>query len=223
MPYVSGCPASGIQTNCLKAGLHICTLPHSNFWHYRHKHRDRPSTRIHYCSAYRLAVQPALLDIRLSCTNLCSKTWVRNLWLLRAALPSHLYHATSFLILILLVLRLCHKLNHWKNKDKRNHLEEKKRKSRSFGDTITLSPTGSFMKRRKRHTAGQTGNVFGLGDLSRRRYGRQYLSQPMHWATIPSAQRTPCKISLLLLINRQNQKSSSVTEQKWGHPKSSDS
>lgn len=54
------------------------------------------------------------------------------------------------------------------------------------------------------------GNMVGLCGLSGRREGRQYLSQPVHWATIPSVQRTLCKISLLLLINTTEKIESSV-------------
>lgn len=60
------------------------------------------------------------------------------------------------------------------------------------------------------------GNMLSLEILSGRREGRQFLSQPIHSATIPAVQRALCKISLLLLTkkNRENQNPSSVTEQK---------
>ena len=177
MPYASGWPAVGIQTSSSKAGLGICTLPHSHLWHYRYTHTDRSSTSTQYCSAYRLVVQLALSDIWLTCTNLCSKTRVRNLWLFTSAMPSLLYHATSFLLLRLLVLRLCNKLNHWKNDDKRNNLDESN-KSGSFGDAISVCPTGSFMERRGTRQ-DRIGNMAVLGGLSGRREGRQYLSQPV--------------------------------------------
>lgn len=73
-------------------------------------------------------------------------------------------------------------------------------KSGPFGDTISVCPTGSFMERRGT-LQNRTGNMAVLGGLSGRREARQYLSQPVHRATIPSVQRTLCKISLLLLIN----------------------
>lgn len=58
------------------------------------------------------------------------------------------------------------------------------------------------------------GNMLGLEILSGRREGRQFLSQPMHSATITSVQTTLCKISLLLLTkkNRENQNPTSVTD-----------
>lgn len=83
----------------------LVTLQH------RHTHTNRPSISTQHCSAYRLVVQMVLSVIWLTCNNLCSKIWVRSLWLFTSAMPFHPFHATAFLMLILLFSRLCNKQN----------------------------------------------------------------------------------------------------------------
>lgn len=77
---------------------------------------------------YRLVVQPALSDIWLTCTKSLQQN-LRNLWLFTLAMPSHSYHATSFLMPILLVLRLYYITERmmirgiiWKKKPNLDHL-----------------------------------------------------------------------------------------------------